>query len=64
MKDLSCKFAMLCPLCGNVQFRCSDCSSVFTENELIAGNAEVPDNALEEMTDDILKKLRKEVKSW
>lgn len=46
------------------RFRCSDCGSVFTKEELIAENAEVLDNAVEDIKEDLLKELQKEMKSW
>lgn len=41
-----------------VRFRCSDCGSVFTKEELIAENAEVLDNAVEDIKEEFLKKLQ------
>ena len=46
------------------RFRCSDCRSVFTKEELIAENAEVLDNAVEDIKEEFLKELQKEMKSW
>ena len=41
-----------------VLFRCSDCGSVFTKEELIAENAEVLDNAVEDIKEEFLKELQ------
>lgn len=41
-----------------VRFRCSDCGSVFTKEELIAENAEVLDNAVEDIKEEFPKKLQ------
>ena len=41
-----------------VRFRCSDCGSVFTKEALIAENAEVLDNAVEDIKEEFLKELQ------
>lgn len=78
MKDLSKNVNLLCPLCGNDQFkslsgefseedsddnvllRCSDCGSVYNKEELIEGNSEVLNNAVEEMADEIMAEIERE----
>ena len=41
-----------------VRFRCSDCGSVFTKEELIAENTEVLNNAVENIKEEFLKELQ------
>lgn len=45
-----------------VRLRCSDCGSEYTKRELIDGNAEIIDNALEELKQDAVQKFEKELK--
>lgn len=41
--------------------RCIDCGSKFTREELIAENAEIIDNAMEELKKDAQKEIEKEI---
>lgn len=42
--------------------QCSDCSSIFTKEELLNENQARIDNEVEQITDDITKQLDKEIK--
>lgn len=46
----------------NDMLKCSDCGSVYTKDELIEGNAEVLDNAIEEMADEIMAEIERELR--
>ena len=46
----------------NVRFRCSDCGSEYTKKELIESNAEAIDNAVNELKEDAIKEMEKELK--
>ena len=48
----------------NVRVRCSDCASVYTKRKLIDSNAEIVDNAVDELTQDALKELQQAIKKW
>lgn len=41
---------------------CSDCHSIYTKEELLEGNAEILENAVEEMQDEIIRELDRELK--
>lgn len=46
----------------DVRLRCSDCSSEYTKRELIDSNAEIIDTAVDELKQDAVKELEKELK--
>lgn len=46
----------------DVRLRCSDCGSEYTKRELIDSNAEIIDNAVDELAEDAIKELEKELK--
>ncbi len=47
---------------GDSRFRCSDCGSVFTKDQLLEENEEKISIAISEMKDDILKNFENELK--
>lgn len=52
----------------DVRLRCSDCGSEYTKRELLDGNGEIIDNAVDELTHDVVKEtermLKKALKKW
>lgn len=78
MKNLEKSVKLLCPVCGNTMFedlneddllddeflryRCANCNRVFTKRELLDENKELMDSAIEEMKDDAIKEIMKELK--
>ena len=44
------------------QYKCSDCGSIFTKEQLLEENSEKIDIAINEIKDDALKELDKELK--
>ena len=42
--------------------RCSDCSSVYTKHELVESNAAIIDNAVDELAEDAVKEVEKDLK--
>lgn len=46
----------------DVRMRCSDCGSEYTKRELIDNNAAIIDNAVDELAQDAIKELEKELK--
>ncbi len=46
----------------DVRLRCSDCGSEYTKRELIDNNAEIIDTAVDELKQDAVKELEKELK--
>ena len=46
----------------DVRVRCSDCCSEYTKQELFDNNAEIIDNAVDELAHDVVKELKKELK--
>ena len=46
----------------DVRMRCSDCGSEYTKRELIDNNAAIIDNAVDELAQDAIKELEKEIK--
>lgn len=52
----------------DVRLRCSDCGSVYTKRELLDSNAAIIDNALDELkqeaVNEIEKELEKAMKKW
>lgn len=46
----------------NVRLRCSDCGSEYTKKELIDSNAEAVDCAVNELKEDAIKEIEKELK--
>lgn len=81
MKDLDRQVSMICSVCGNDQFagdendssdnatyQCSDCGKIYTKAELIAENEEKINAAVEEIADEavaeIEKQLKKAFKKW
>lgn len=53
---------------GTAKLRCSDCSTVYTKDELIAENGEAIEIAVDELTADVVKdfekELKKAIKKW
>lgn len=47
----------------DVRLRCSDCGSEYTKRELIDNNAEIIDTAVDELKQDAVKELEKELKN-
>ena len=45
----------------DVQVCCSDCGSVYTKQELIDGNTAIIDNAVDELAQDVIDELEKEL---
>lgn len=78
MKNLEKSVKLLCPVCGNTMFedlnendllddeclryKCVNCNRVFTKRELLDENKELMDSAIEEMKDDAIKEIMKELK--
>ena len=52
----------------DVRLRCSDCGSEYTKREFLDGNGEIIDNAVDELTRDVVKEtermLKKALKKW
>lgn len=46
----------------NAKIKCSDCNSIFTKEELINENAEAIDIAVEEVANEVMKDLEKQLK--
>ncbi len=46
----------------NARLRCSDCGSIYTKEQLIEENGEVLDNTIEEIKEDAIKEIEKELK--
>lgn len=46
----------------DVRVRCSDCGSEYTKGELIDSNAELIDNAVDELAQDAVREFEKELK--
>lgn len=47
---------------NDARFRCSDCNSVYTKEQLLAENAEKTDLAINEMKTEAMKEAEKELK--
>ena len=70
MKDYTRNVSLLCPTCGNDQFedlgddkyKCSDCNGIYTKEELIENNQAIIQNHVDEMADDIIKDIAKDLK--
>ena len=45
----------------DVRVRCSDCGSEYTKRELLDNNAAIIDNAVDELAQDAIKELEKEL---
>ena len=62
------EFEDLLEASDNIRVRCSDCGSEYTKEELLDGNSNVIDNAAEEMEQDIINELEKDLekalKGW
>ena len=52
----------------HIRFRCSDCQSVYTKEELLKENSEVIENATDEMANELIadfeKQIKKAMKKW
>ena len=45
-----------------LRYRCANCNRIFTKRELLDENKELMDSAIEEMKDDAIKEIMKELK--
>lgn len=78
MDDLSVQVPLSCPTCGCTQFSessganqapdddsyftCAHCGATFSRSQLIDANSESIDATIQDMSDDILTKLSKDLK--
>ncbi len=46
----------------DVRVRCSDCGSEYTKREILDGNSAIVDNAVDELAQNAVKELEKELK--
>lgn len=74
MNSIERQVTMNCPVCGSEEFTyddcnvsddalitCKECSNTLTRGELIELNQEKIENEIEDVTDELVKKLQKEI---
>ena len=84
MSDVNRSINMVCPLCGNdmfssnedsytndsanIVYRCAECKSEYSHEELIQANSELIENTRDEIIDEVLadfqKQWKKAMKKW
>lgn len=71
MKNVNVSISLLCPICGNDQFKydeesespakCADCGHESSRYELISDNSEQINSGVEEVTDEVKKQLEEQL---
>ncbi|WP_143595786.1 ECs_2282 family putative zinc-binding protein [Tropicibacter naphthalenivorans] len=74
-KDYGRKFSPACPTCANTTFSfdenldeddriytCGDCGQRFSYNDIMAANGELIQNTIEEMKNEIVSDMQKDIK--